>query len=295
VNNIEKEQTESSFKQKWTNNQKLAFSETNKEGSNIQNWIVKRNGFSSLSQFGKWLTGRDRILDAGCGNGRITSLIQANTAYDQKIVGIDFSSIEVAINNLRQFQNIELFEKDLLEDLSDLGKFDLIYCQEVLHHTADPFKAFSNLCGRLNPDGEIAIYVYKKKAPMREYADDYIRELVSQMPYEEAAKEMSNFAELGRILSELNIKVKVPEIKVLEIEDGEYDIQRFFYHFFLKCFWNPELSKDENTAINYDWYHPTISTRHTPDEVKGWFSENSLELIHFHEDHYGITARGIVS
>ncbi|MDA7822731.1 hypothetical protein N9A58_03995 [Opitutales bacterium] len=171
----------------------------------------------------------------------------------------------------------------------------LFIVKRFLYHTSDPLGAFSNLSKRLNPAGEIAIYVYKVKAPLREYADDYIRGLISDLPYEEATKEMSKLTELGKTLSELKVKIKVPEIKTLDIKSGEYDIQRLIYHYFLKCFWNPELTKDENTAINYDWYHPTISTRHTPDEVKCWFKENSLKIIHFHEDHYGITARGIIA
>jgi uncharacterized LabA/DUF88 family protein len=103
---------------------------------------------------------------------------------------------------------------------------------------------------------------------------------------------MSQLTELGKTLSNINVKIKVPEIKSLDIKSGEYDIQQFIYHYFLKCFWNPELSEIENTAVNFDWYHPSISTRHTPDEVRSWFDENSLKIIHFHEDHYGITARG---
>ncbi len=52
---------------------------------------------------------------------------------------------------------------DMLGDLAPLGEFDLIYCQEVLHHTADPAAAFRNLVGRLRPGGELAIYVYRSR------------------------------------------------------------------------------------------------------------------------------------
>ena len=83
----------------------------------------------------------------------------------------------------------------------------------------------------MKPFGEIAIYVYKKKAPVREYADDYIRGLVSDLSYEEASKEMSQLTELGKTLSNLKVKIKVPEIKSLDIKSGEYDIQRFIYHY----------------------------------------------------------------
>ena len=293
MNNKNLEQTYQSFKNKWTNNQELAFTETSRENSSIQEWIFRRNGFSSTAEFTSWLSDRSRILDAGCGNGRVTSLIKSKVNNDQKIVAIDLTAAEVAKKNLSNLSNVEVHEKDLLGDLGNLGKFDLIYCQEVLHHTADPFSAFTNLCGLLNRHGEIAIYVYKKKAPMREYADDFIRNLLSSMPYEEAVCEMEKITELGKRLQAIDAKIEVPDIKLLDIEAGEYDIQRFVYHFFLKCFWNPALSKDENIAINYDWYHPTISSRHTPEEVKDWFSKNAIEIKHFYVDHYGITARGV--
>ena len=202
------EQTISSFTEKWSNNKDLAFSETLREGSSIQKWILKRNGFESLTQFQEWLANRDRILDAGCGNGRVTALLNANTSEKHAIVGIDLSSAEIASKNLSNLSNIEIHKKNLLGDLSDLGSFDLIYCQEVLHHTSDPKSSFSNLCKLLKPFGEIAIYVYKKKAPLREYADDYIRGLVSDLSYEEASKEMSQLTELGKTLSNLKVKIK---------------------------------------------------------------------------------------
>ena len=154
---------------KWSNNTALAFDETLKKDSSIQKWILERNGLNSLSEFKDWLLNRDRILDAGCGNGRVTALLQANCDKSQEIIGIDLSSAEIAKSNLSSLENVEVYKKDLLGDLSEIGKFDLIYCQEVLHHTSDPFGAFSNLCSRLNPSGEIAIYVYKVKAPVRVY------------------------------------------------------------------------------------------------------------------------------
>ena len=288
-----REQTLGSFRDKWEQNKELAFSETLKEGSDIFNWILTRNGVPSSPDFAAWLKGKTRILDAGCGNGRVTALLQRYAPQSASIVGIDLTAATVAAENLRDLQNVDVREKDLLGDLSDLGLFDLIYCQEVLHHTADPKGAFLNLCQRLGPNGEIAIYVYKLKAPLREYADDYIQDAISSLPYDEAMKEMHEITLLGKVLSELDVKVKVPDVKVLGIEAGEYDVQRFIYHFFLKCFWNPSLSVDENVAINYDWYHPQLCTRHTLDEVLGWFADAGLGVIHHCVDQYGITVRGI--
>jgi hypothetical protein len=81
-------------------------------------------------------------------------------------------------------------------------------------------------------------------------------------------------------------------VDILEIEEGEYDLQRFIYHFFMKCFWNPNLTFQENAAINYDWYHPQIATRHRLEEVREWFWQAKLKIVHENVDFYGITVRG---
>ena len=230
------EQTYVSFSDKWQQNKTLAFSETLREGSDVFNWILTRNGFSCSVDFSKYLSSKRHILDAGCGNGRVTALLHSYAHHEANLVGIDLTSAEVAAENLSHLDRVSISQADLLEDLSDLGKFDFIYCQEVLHHTADPKKAFLNLSKRLCRGGEIAIYVYKKKGPVREFADDLIRDQVSGLEYKEAMVEMEGLTDLGRALTNVNTKVSVPDIKLLGIPAGEYDVQRLIYHFFLSAF-----------------------------------------------------------
>lgn len=286
-------QTATSFRDKWEKNPDLAFLETSREGSDIFNWILGRNGFAGASEFARWLSTRTRILDAGCGNGRVTALILKYAPPSTKIVGIDLTAADVAQQHFTGQDRVAFREKDLLGELGDLGEFDLIYCQEVLHHTADPRRAFLNLCRRLSPGGEIAIYVYKQKAPLREHADDFIRDRIAAMPYDEAITHMRAITEFGRALSGIDRKVTVPAVDLLGIEAGEYDVQRLIYFFFLKCFWNPDLGFDASAAINYDWYHPQLCTRHTVPEVESWFADAGLSVIHRFVDPYGITFRGV--
>lgn len=289
----DREQTFTSFLDKWEHNKQLVFAETLKEGSDIFQWILSRNGFKSADELRFHLDSKKRILDAGCGNGRVTALLHRYAPIDAEVVGIDLTAAHVARENLADFDRVSTFSRDLLGDLAGLGLFDFIYCQEVLHHTADPKAAFLNLSGQLAPGGEIAIYVYKQKAPIREYADDYVRNQISGLPYEQAMTAMRELTELGRVLSGLDTKVTVPNVDVLGIEAGEYEIQRLFYHFFLKCFWSPALGYEENVAINYDWYHPQLCTRHTLPEVESWFADAKLNITHRCVDHYGITVRGL--
>ena len=284
--------TAKTFSDKWGQNPDLAFAQTVDENAEIGRWILERNGWSDGEGLAAYLAGKRRILDAGCGNGRVTALLQRRAPAESEIVGVDLTAADVARENLADLPNVTVREGDLLGDLSDLGEFDFIYCQEVLHHTPDPRGGLVNLASRLAPGGEIAIYVYRRKAPIREFTDDFIRERIRDMPYEQAMEVCRNIAELGRALSELKATVDVPSIEPLEIEAGEYDVQRLVYHFFMKCFWSDELDAEGNAAINYDWYHPDVASRQTVEEVREWFADAGLEVVHENVDHYGITMRG---
>lgn len=285
--------TERSFTDKWTENPQGFFVETLREGSDTQTWILRRNGFDSSDALRRYLADKRRVLDAGCGNGRVTALLRRLSSPDKtEIVGIDLVAADIARRNLAGGRNVRFEARDLLGDLSGLGRFDFIYSQEVLHHTADPSRAFANLCQLLEPAGEIAIYVYRAKAPAREFVDDYVRGRIAGLPYEEAAAHCREITELGRALAQSGGKVKVPAVRVLGIEAGEYDVQRFVYHFFAKCYWNPEVSFEENVMINYDWYHPQLASRHTLAEVEAWFADAGLDVVHRFTDFYGITVRG---
>lgn len=290
--------TVKSFRDKWEQNKTLAFEETLREGSDLFSWILGRNGFGSAEEIRAYLKNKRRILDAGCGNGRVTALLRRYAPKDAEIVAFDIVSTEIAQENLRTYglsEGVRFYQKDLLGDLSDLGKFDFIYCQEVLHHTPNPEKAFLNLRTLLSSAGEMAIYVYKLKAPVREFVDDYVREKISDLDYPVAIGVCDQITALGKVLSEYAITLKVPRVDVLGIEEGEYDLQRFIYHFFMKCFWNPSLTFQENAAVNYDWYHPQIASRHTLAEVRQWFAKAQMDIVHEKVDLYGITVRGKLS
>lgn len=289
----ETDNTKRSFADKWTQNTQLAFAETLRSDSEIHCWILQRNGFGDASELRRYLDGKARVLDAGCGNGRVTALLREYSQPDTtKIVGIDLVAADVARANLAGMRGVTFQSRDLLDDLTDLGEFDFIYSQEVLHHTSEPRRAFRNLCRILAPGGEIAIYVYKKKAPGREFMDDHVRQLIASLPYAEAMRVCEDITRFGQTLAEQQLKIKVPAVELLGIEAGEYDLQRFVYHFFAKCFWNPDLSFHDNTVINYDWYHPQLCSRHTPAEIREWFRQEGLTIAQENVDFYGITMRG---
>ena len=285
-------QTRRSFSDKWSKNPVLAFAQTLDRSSPFQSWILERNGYRDFEDATGQLARYERILDAGCGNGRATALL-ASLAPMAAIVGVDIVNLAPARRNTRDYPNISFRNADLRKPLSKLGKFDFIYCQEVLHHTGNAKAAFRNLCAILSPGGTIAIYVYRKKAPAREYMDDYVRSRIKSLPYKKAMAVCRQITELGRRLSEIATEISTDDIPLLGIAKGSYTPQRLLYNFFLKCYWNPSLSFEENAVINYDWYHPQYCSRHTMKEVLSWYAARKLKVVWQHEDLYGITVHGI--
>lgn len=285
-------QTSRSFGDKWNKNPDIGVSQTLDPNSVFQKWILERNGWDDSSRLKKSLEGRKRILDAGCGNGRVTALL-ASMAPGSRIVGVDQVDLAPARENVSGFPNAAFSNANLRSSLAELGEFDLIYCQEVLHHTGDALASFNNLVDILVPGGEIAIYVYRRKAPAREFMDDVVREKIAALPYEEAMVVCRQITELGRRMAEVEQEIEIDDLPAVGIERGRYTPQRILYNFFLKCYWNPELSFEDNAVINYDWYHPSHCSRHTMDEVEGWFSRAGLEVVWKMQDLYGITVRGL--
>src|SRR5262245_4902025 len=126
------EQTSKSFKDKWEQNPQLALSQTLREGSVMFQWILNRNGFSSTAEFERWRSARTRVLDAGCGNGRVTALLRRHTPPATRVVGVDLTSADVARSNLAGMEGVSVFAGVLLGDLSDIGSIDFLYCRSVV-------------------------------------------------------------------------------------------------------------------------------------------------------------------
>jgi len=76
----------------------------------------------------------------------------------------------------------------------------------------------------------MAVYVYSRKSPIREFTDDYLRSQTTGMSAEQCYEFCKSITLLGKALSELNAEVVVPEdIELLGIEAGTHDVQRLFY------------------------------------------------------------------
>lgn len=286
-------QTEDSFGYKWEQRdiydavEPLLFS---------QQWLAKRYGFETLDNMRKFFAGRQRILDAGCGGGYSTSCWMENSWRangNAEWVGADISTgIDVARDRLGSFPGTHFVQADILQLPFREQAFDTIFSEGVLHHTPSTERAFKSLIPLLAPGGEILFYVYKKKGPIREFADDYIRDVIADRDPKEAWQMLEPLTKLGQALAELHVEVEVPEdIPYLGIKAGRHDVQRLVYWHFAKMYWNENFSFEQNNHTNFDWYHPRYAYRHTEAEIRSWCEETELKIIHFDDQESGFTVR----
>ena len=257
-----------------------------------QNWFLERFGWKTLKNFNRFLKTRTIILDAGTGLGNSAKLFSANPKA--QVLAIDASSsIEFANKKYGNTPNIHFIQADIRQLPFKKQLFDFICSDQVLHHTKDTETSFKYLTKFLQKGGQISIYVYNKKAPMREYADTYIREFTTNMTEKECIQFSKDMTHLGKALSDLKKKITIPrDIPVLKIKKGTYDVQRFIYWYFLKCFWAEDGNFERSVGVNYDWYYPKFAYRHTPDEVRKWFKDVKVRITHFNETESGISVSG---
>ena len=103
-----------------------------------------------------------RCLDAGCGGGRGTLFLLQNGAAH--VTSFDFSArnVETTRRNAAQFgfTNVSV-QQGTLEKLPFAdGTFDVVWCNGVLQHAADPDRCLTEITRVLAPGGRAWIYVY---------------------------------------------------------------------------------------------------------------------------------------
>ena len=282
--------TESAFSSKWRLHHK---NHQAQDWINFQQkWFFERYDWKSHEQFNEFLKNTHTILDAGTGVGNSAKMLSANP--DSQVFALDASeSIDFAYKKYGRISNIHFLQADLRVLPFKKRFFDFIYSDQVLHHTKNTATSFKYLTKFLSTNGIISIYVYNKKAPVREYVDDYIRKTTVNMTEKDCTSFSEDMAILGKSLSKLNKKITIPnDIPILGVKAGTYDIQRFIYWHFLKCFWDPSDNFERSVGVNFDWYYPKYAYRHTPKEVKNWYNKCKLKIIHFKEIESGISVTG---
>jgi trans-aconitate 2-methyltransferase len=101
--------------------------------------------------------GLARLLDAGCGSGRVTEMLLGRFP-DVEITAVDASGsmVHKARERLKRFgKRVSVIEADLARPLPDLGLFDTVFSTAVFHWVSNHDALFSNLAAVLSPGGRL--------------------------------------------------------------------------------------------------------------------------------------------
>lgn len=284
-------QTQSTFAYKWSKTDTYESEEFKK---NAYDWELKRYFTTEQNRDAFFKKYRDKkFLDAGCGSGFSAEVLFAEFLKDIYYTGVDISdAITLASKKLKKLSANERlnFIQDNIQTMKLDEKFDVIFSEGVIHHTSNPYETFVNLTKHLNVGGIIMFYIYKKKATLREFSDDYIREYISHMSNDEAWQKLLPLTKLGITLGEMDTQIQVKEdVEVLGIKKGTYDLQRFFYWFIVKAYYRENYSIDEMNHINFDWFRPTNCFRFSDEEIYEWLDKQNYEVQRFISEEAGIT------
>jgi SAM-dependent methyltransferase len=101
-----------------------------------------------------------RVLDAGCGPGKVTSILHKSIQPDGSILGVDYSRerVDLAKKSYSRKSGIDFRVHDLRDPLKDVGLFDLIWVRFVLeYHRTESVNIVKNLTACLKPGGSLCL------------------------------------------------------------------------------------------------------------------------------------------
>ena len=202
------------------------------------------------------------VLDAGCGMGRYLRVAAEGGA---RVVGLDLSrAVEAAKALTADRPDVGVLQGDLLRTPFAPGTFDHIYSLGVLDHTPDPRLAFLGLARLLKPGGRLAIWVYPKERPALERIIEAHRAVSTRLP-------------LGVLMALSRIMAPVGGLKRRLMASPNRLVARSGVALNLLTI-GVSMHPDPEVRVcdTLDWYAPRYLTRHTPEEVAGWFAEAGL-------------------
>lgn len=195
------------------------------------------------------------VLDAGCGNGKLTASI---AQYGAEVVGMDLSESVVRARANRpnvagdRAPFVHFIQGNVMEPPLAPQVFDYIHSSGVLHHTPNTEAAFRSFLSTARRGAKVYVQLYRKREAWVGIPNILIRAVTSRLP--------------PRLLFALcRAAVPVHTLLVLLIARlrGEHSPIA-------------QASRRERTLSLFDNYSPRYQYRYTPDQVRSMFESAGL-------------------
>jgi SAM-dependent methyltransferase/uncharacterized protein YbaR (Trm112 family) len=204
-------------------------------------------------------------LDAGCGPGQIARLIADNGA--SVVVGMDINeAVDEAFSNCRGLRGVHIVQGNVFAPPLKPKQFDLVWCNGVIHHTPDAAGAHRSLSRLVKPGGTLYVWVYAKRFnPFRFTKDVFDALHISRLP-------MPVLLGISKIFSYISFAL-------LQL----YRLIRTVPMFEPKDRWAERKARQRTVKeLQLTWLDtlsPQYDSRHSEEEVAGWFRDVGFENI----------------
>ncbi len=123
------------------------------------------------------------FLDVGCGMGRNSYWPMTYGAAGGKAVDLDERSLTAARRNLARFPEVAVARESAYQ-LSDRGRFDVVFSIGVVHHLHDPERALASMRDAARPGGWVCLWLYgfENNEWVVRWFDPLRRALFSRLP-----------------------------------------------------------------------------------------------------------------
>jgi len=194
------------------------------------------------------------VLDGGCGNGRFSHQAAETGA---EVFGIDLGwGVHSAFEHMRGMENVHIVRGDLFRLPFAESTFDRAFSIGVLMHTGNAPKAFASIARTVKPTGLFGITVYGKGRWLYEVLDAGIRAITTRLSIGWQIR-------FSRLTARFSLWLR---------RGGK---------------WRRRLHRRVFSMVNilptehhmFDWWSAPIATHHSPDEVRGWFTAQGLEVL----------------
>lgn len=215
------------------------------------------------------------VLDAGCGMGRYA---RAARELGARVVAFDLSESLLRLVPLaRKDPALHVVQGDLLAPPFKPEVFDVVYSQGVLHHTADTRGAFDRVARLVRRGGRLSVWLYGSPGSWRSFSTNPLRSgrrwLKKVLPL------VWLLVWVRRILSDalrlVTTRLPVPLLYLLC-----YPLAALGAVPLLKYLtFSAERGFRVRLIENFDWLAPPFQTKHTKEEVAGWYEAAGFEPL----------------
>ena len=184
------------------------------------------------------------IFDAGCGNGKLESLIASNCA---SIIAMDFANCIEDAYARNNFSNVYFIQGDVQFPPVPFTYFDIVHCSGVLIHTNNAELSFSCIEPTVKDGGKLSVWLYHP-----------VKDLVHQL-----------FNRIRSVTSKLPLSFQY-YLYLVTIFPLSYCIKR------LKG--NKQNFREMMVSI-LDWFTPEFRSEHEHTEAASWFYKRGYKKV----------------